>query len=152
MKFNEAIYNGLTNLGNKLKQANQDRIEHEQLIYKTGWLPDEEKLRLLKYKLYESTSGRGDEKHLEQLRQTIALLSNQIENEYKYQNSLLVQINGIARSVFLLGLIAVLGSYAANPSCRNTNSKFCSQVRVIPTAIADYFASQPVGENIDQSN
>ena len=159
MKLNEAIYKGLTNLGAFIKEAKQDQIEHEQSIYKTGWLSDSEKLRLLKYDLYSSTSARAPEKHLRQLRQTITLLSKEVQIEHGRRYSLPNQLNQIAKAVIGLLVLATVGSYAIQLSniCNGQNSKFCRDSLVIPSSVKRYFQDEPSlvnpepNVNIDQS-
>ena len=160
MKLNEAIYNGLTNLGAFIKESKQIQVEHEQSIYKTGWLSDSEKLRLLKYDLYSSTSARGDDKHLRQLRETITLLSKEVQAEHRRRYSLPNQLNQIAKVVIGLIALAAIGGYAVSITgvCNHVNSKFCRDVGVIPNAVKRYFQDEPSlvnpepNVNIDQSN
>ncbi|BDA76595.1 hypothetical protein CAL7716_107610 (plasmid) [Calothrix sp. PCC 7716] len=145
MKFNEALYNGLTNLGAFIKEAKQDQIEHEQSIYKTGWVSDSEKLRLMKYELFSSTRARSDSDYLFQLRCAIDTLSKEIDREHRRQNSLVNQLNKIAKSVIGLTALATVGSYAVSLTgvCNHVNSKFCRDARIIPYAIERYFYDEP---------
>lgn len=153
MKFNEALYNGLTNLGAFIKEAKQDQIEHEQSIYKTGWVSDSEKLRLMKYELFSSTHARSDSDYLFQLRSAIDTLSKEIDREHRRQNSLPNKIGGIAKLCIGMLAAATLGSYAVQltGACNHVNSKFCDDARKIPYAIERYFADQPTLVNPEDS-
>ncbi|OKH35813.1 hypothetical protein NIES2101_37400 [Calothrix sp. HK-06] len=155
MKFTEPINDGLNAIAKQL-EINRENREYDQL---RGYMSDSEKIRLMKYELYSSTNARGDENHLQQLRQTIMLLSNEVERERKYQNSLRNQLHELSQLVIGLILLSAIGSYVVSGSgyCNNKNSKFCRDARIIPSAIEGYFHNElplPSNENIniDQSN
>lgn len=154
MKFTEPINDGLIAVAKQL-EINRENQEYDRL---RGYMTDSEKIRLMKYELYSSTNARGDENHLQQLRQTIMLLSNEVEQERKYQNSLRNQLHELAQLVIGLLLLGAIGSYVVSGSgyCNNKNSKFCRDARIIPSAIEGYFYNEPPlpidqNVNIDQA-
>jgi hypothetical protein len=156
MKFNEAINDGLHAIAGQI-DAYRENQEYDRL---KGYMTDSEKIRLMKYELYSSTNARGDENHLQQLRQTILLLSNEVEREHRRRYSLPNQLNQIAKAVIGLLVLATVGSYAIHLSniCNGQNSKFCRDAGVIPNAVKRYFQEEPSllnpepNVNIDQSN
>lgn len=147
MKFTEPINDGLSAIAKQL-EINRENREYDRL---RGYLTDSEKIRLMKYELYSSTNARGDENHLQQLRQTILLLSNEVERERKYQHSLRNQMHEAAQAVIGLILIAVLGSYTVTSFgyCNGRKSKFCNDAQIIPSTVNNYF-SEPESGNVPE--
>jgi hypothetical protein len=109
-------------------------------------MTDEEKIRLLKYELYSATRARGNSENLEQLRETITLLTDSLESDRKNQSSLFNQFNEGAKAVIGLLVLATIGSYAIGFSgvCNHVNSEFCRDSRMIPHVVERYFYNEPV--------
>jgi hypothetical protein len=153
MKFLETINDGMTKVANQLEIDRENR-EYEQL---KGLMSDEEKIRLLKYELYSATNARSNPENLEQLRETIAVLRDEVESERKYQNSLFNQLNTGMNTLIGLLALATVASYAVGFSgiCNHVNSRFCRNTRIIPYAVERYFYDEPAlvnPKNTSQSN
>ena len=99
-----------------------------------GTIPDSEKIRLLKEKLYRV--AMDDESTID-LRCAIDCLQAGLDAENRERNSFNSQLSGISNSLFFLAILVTGLSYAIAPKCQNT-SQFCRDARAIPDAIARY--------------
>ncbi|MBE9216297.1 hypothetical protein IQ247_27155 [Plectonema cf. radiosum LEGE 06105] len=139
MKLAESIYNGLTNLGNGIDHAIEKQITWNRENRETGWLPDEEKLRFLKYDLYRNARTGKD---TSELRKAINTLSKEIERETAFNNSLTAQLNTFTNTVLVVGVSAIVGSFLVTGlGCRN-QSKFCTDTANISNSIIKYFTGE----------
>lgn len=139
MKITEAIRDGLTNLGNSIDRATDKQLAWKRENCETGLLPDEEKLRLLKYQLYRDVRTGKD---TSELRKTITLLSNEIDRGRSYENSFVGLLNQICSLLLIAGASAVLISFLATGlGCRN-QSRFCADTSSISNSITKYFTGE----------
>lgn len=137
MRLTEPINEGLKAIAKQL-EINRENQEYDRL---RGYITDYEKIRLMKYELYKTTNARGDDNHLQQLRQTIMLLSNEVEKERKYKNSFRVILHELIQLVIALTLLMIVGSYFVSFSgyCNGRKSKFCNDAQIIPQSVNNYF-------------
>lgn len=155
-----AIREGLQMIAEEMRN-NRESQERDKL---EGYLTDEDKIRMLKIDLYKRSRcgflAESDVKYIEQLRKTIALLSNEIDYKRQRDYSLVTILNEGARTFLGLGMLAVVASYAVQWSgaCKYVNSEFCRNSRIIPNAVERYFYDEPAlvnperfNVNIDQS-
>ena len=139
MKITEAIRDGLTNLGNSIDRATDKQLAWKRENREIGLLPDEEKLRLLKYQLYRDVR-RG--KDTSELRKTIALLSNEIDRDRSYENSFVELLNQVCSLLLMAGASAVFISFLVTGlGCRN-QSKFCADTAIVSNTITRYFTGE----------
>jgi hypothetical protein len=139
MKLAESIYTGLTNLGNGINSAIEKQITWDRENRETGWLPDEEKLRFLKYDLYRNVRGGKD---TSELRKAINTLRNEIERDRAFNNSLTTQLNAFVNTVLVLGLSGIFLSFLVTGlGCRN-ESKFCADTANVSNSITKYFTGE----------
>ncbi|MGF1674304.1 MAG: hypothetical protein ACFCUV_11565 [Rivularia sp. (in: cyanobacteria)] len=139
MKLAESIYTGLTNLGNGINSAIEKQIAWNRENRETGLLPDDEKLQLLKYDLYRNARTGKD---TSELRKAINSLSNEIERETAFNNSLTTQLNTFINTVLVLGLSGIFVSFLVTGlGCRN-QSKFCGDTANISNSIIKYFTGE----------
>ncbi len=139
--FGENIESGLTNLGDRIHDAVKEARDNELEHIKSGWISDVEKLKMLKRDLYAAVRGRGDTEYIQNLRSAIATLSNAVETERTYRNSLSYQITGILNSIILLLVLGAGLSFPATWICDDSNnqSSACKVSRAIPTATFKFF-------------
>lgn len=136
MKIREAIYLGLTNLGNGIDRAIDKQVAWNRENRETGLLPDEEKLRLLKYDLYRDVRAGKD---TQELRKAINLLSNEIDRSRAYEDSLITQVNRVCNLLIVIAVSTVVISFLATGlGCRN-QSRFCADTARISDSITKYF-------------
>lgn len=139
MKLPESIYTGLTNLGNGIDRAIEKQIAWNRENRETGLLPDEEKLRLLKYDLYRDARAGKD---TSELRKAINILSKEIERETAFSSSLTNQLNTFTNTVLVVGVSAIVGSFLVTGlGCRN-QSKFCADTANVSNSITKYFTGE----------
>ena len=128
MKLSEAIYNGLTNLGESLRRMNIDSKNHELESIKLGLVPDYEKLRMLKQKLYCEVRLGKDTKDL---REAIHLLRKEVDRQVKarvfYEESLAYFFRDIILFAALAGGFSIFTTFTVN-ICSNRNSQYCNTV------------------------
>ena len=128
MKLSEAIYNGLTNLGENLRRMNIDSKNHELEFIKLGLVPDYEKLRMLKQKLYSEVRLGKDTKDL---REAIHLLRKEVDRQIKgrvfYEESLAYFFRDIILFAALAGGFSIFTTFTVN-ICSNRNSQYCNTV------------------------
>lgn len=154
MNISQAINDGLRAIANEIK-VNRESNQRDKL---EGYLTDEEKIRMMKLDLYRVNRCRfytdSDVKHMEQLRKTISLLSNEVERKNDRENSLVTILNEGIKTFIGLGGLAVVGSYAVMMTgvCTHVNSQFCRNARVIPYTIERYFFDEPSLVNPDKFN
>lgn len=127
MKLSEAIYNGLTNLGDSIERTNKVKRDYKLESIKLGLIPDHEKLHMLKQQLYrDSRTG----KDTEQLRKTIKLLRNEVTIKNKAQAKSTANI-AYTLNQFLNLLIIFGGLYwfanQIQTKCPRIDSEFCNQ-------------------------
>ena len=115
MKLSEAIYNGLTNLGESLRRMNIDSKNHELESIKLGLVPDYEKLRMLKQKLYCEVRLGKDTKDL---REAIHLLRKEVDRQVKarvfYEESLAYFFRDIILFAGLAGTFYIFTIFTVN--------------------------------------
>ena len=127
MKLSEAIYNGLTNLGESLTKINKERQQHQLESWDLGLVPDETRLRILKQQLYRDARLNKD---TEELRKTIELLSSDevfVERDYPSMSNLFMNV--ILTSV--IGLWGFNLLHMSNKFCSNKQSEFCNQINEV---------------------
>lgn len=139
MKLTEAIRDGLTNLGNGIDRAVDKQIAWNKENRKTGLLPDEEKLRLLKYELYRDVRANKD---TTELRKAVALLSNEIDKDRDYENSFATQLNKVCELLILIAVSTIAISFLVTKSGCPYQSKFCADTSYISNSITKYFVGE----------
>lgn len=145
--FGQYFESGLTNLGDRIHQtvtdAKNQELEDLKLSIKLGFMSDEQKLQSLKRVLYDAAVSRANPEHIQNLRSAIATISNQLENERTYRNSLGYQITGIINSIILLSTLAVFFSFPATWTCNvfKNQSQACQASRIIPTKVFQFFTN-----------
>lgn len=134
------IREGLQLIAEEIRATRENR-EYEKL---RGLLTDEDKIRLLKYELYSSTSANVNPEKSQELRKTISLLSNEVERKNNRDNCLQTYLHEGAKTLIGLILLATVGSYVIHLSdiCNGRNSQFCRQARIIPQSVENYFSNQ----------
>lgn len=139
MKLSEAIHNGLTNLGNSIDRATDKQLAWKRENRETGLLPDEEKLRLLKYQLYRDVRTGKD---TSELRKTIALLSNEIDRDRSYESSFAGLLNQICSLWLLIGVSTIAVSFLVTGLGCPNQSKFCADTANVSNSITRYFTGE----------
>lgn len=139
MKLSEAIHNGLTNLGNSINRATDKQLAWNRENRDTGLLPDEEKLRLLKYDLYRDVRAGKD---TSELRKTIALLSNEIDRDRSYESSFIKILNQTCSLLLMAGASAVIVSFLVTGLGCPNQSKFCADTKKVSNSITKYFTGE----------
>ena len=99
-----------------------------------GDIPDQEKIILLKQKLYRNAI---DDESTTDLRRAIDCLQEGIDTENRERNSFNSQLHGITNSLFFIAILVTGLSYLIAPNCHNS-SKLCRDVNTIPDAISSY--------------
>ncbi|MDF5716336.1 MAG: hypothetical protein PUP93_21265 [Rhizonema sp. NSF051] len=140
--FGQHLEDGLTFMGDGIYNAVKESKDHELQTIKLGFISDEEKLKMLKRQLYQSAMGRGDSEYITNLRSVITTLSNQLENERNYQNTLSYHIYGILNSAILLAILAASLSFPMAWGCgvAKNQSQACQVSRVIPYSVIKFFS------------
>jgi biopolymer transport protein ExbB/TolQ len=140
-EFWQHLETGLTNLGKSIENANRENRDWQSESNKLGLIPDTEKIRMLKQELYRRAQVGAD---TTELSRAIRVLSDELQRDLTRRNSLAKQLDDIAKSAILIGLVATVASYLTGLSgyCTNRNSQFCSQTQVIPRLINSYFADR----------
>ncbi|MGB7375009.1 MAG: hypothetical protein WA959_00325 [Rivularia sp. (in: cyanobacteria)] len=139
MKLSEAIHNGLTNLGNSIDRATDKQLAWKRENREIGLLPDGEKLRLLKYELYRDVRAGKD---TQELRKTIALLSNEVDRDRSYENSFVGLLNQIISLWLLIGVSTIAVSFLVTGLGCPNQSKFCADTKNVSNTITRYFTGE----------
>lgn len=139
MKLSEAIHNGLTNLGNSIDRATDKQLAWKRENREIGLLPDDEKLRLLKYQLYRDVRAGKD---TQELRKTIALLSNEIDRDRSYESSFIGLLNQIISLWLLIGVSTIAVSFLVTGLGCPNQSKFCADTANVSNSITKYFTGE----------
>ena len=139
MKLSEAIHNGLTNLGNGIDRATDKQLAWKRENREIGLLPDEEKLRLLKYQLYRDVRAGKD---TQELRKTIALMSNEIDRDRSYENSFVGLLNQTCSLLLMASVSAVIVSFLVTGLGCPNQSKFCADTKNVSNSITKYFTGE----------
>ena len=139
MKITEAIYLGLTNLGNGIDRAVDKQIAWNKENRETGLLPDEEKLRLLKCELYRDVRAGKD---TQELRKTIALISSEIDKDRDYENCFATQLNKVCELLILMAVSTIAVSFIATGLGCPNQSKFCAGTANVSNTITRYFTGE----------
>lgn len=139
MKITEAIATRLTNLGNGINNAIEKQIAWNKENIETGLLPDEEKVRLLKYQLYRDVRAGKD---TQELRKTIALLSNEINKGKDYEKSFVGLLNSVCSFWILAGASTIAISLLVTSFGCPFQSKFCADTSNISNSITKYFVGE----------
>ena len=139
MKLSEAIHSGLTNLGNSIDRATDKQLAWKRENREIGLLPDEEKLRLLKYDLYRDVRAGKD---TSELRKVVALLSNEIDKDRDYENSFVTQLNKVCELLILITVSTIAISFLVTGLGCPNQSKFCADTKNVSNTITKYFTGE----------
>ena len=139
MKLSEAIHNGLTNLRNSIDRATDKQLAWKRENRETGLLPDEEKVRLLKYQLYREVRAGKD---TSELRKTIALLNDEIERDRDYEKSFGGFLDSACRLWLLMGASTICISLLVTGFGCPFQSKFCADTSNVSNTIIKYFVGE----------
>lgn len=129
MKLSEAIYNGLTNLGESYERSRIAKQNHELESIKLGLITDDVKLKMLKRKLYNAAM---DDKETAELRKNIQLLIKEVESDNKVQAAIYDGLFGFLGNAFSIAILAAGGFWLSGEiieKCPHIDSTFCNQVR-----------------------
>ena len=140
--FGQHLEDGLTFMGDGIYNAVKESKDHELETIKLGFISDEEKLRMLKRDLYEAARSRANPEHIQNLRNAINIISQQLETERTYRNSLGYQITGILNSIILLGILAASFSFPMAWGCGviKSQSQACQVSRILPSTTIKFFS------------
>ncbi|MEO1558107.1 MAG: hypothetical protein AAFS12_00285 [Cyanobacteria bacterium J06632_19] len=129
MKLSEAIYNGLTNLGDSYQRSRLAKQAHELESIKLGLIDDSVKLKMLKRKLYNDAM---DGKDTEELRKNIELIIKEVEGEDKSEAAIYNGLFSFFGNAFYIAVLA-FGTFwlsgEITEKCPRINSTFCNQMR-----------------------
>ena len=136
MKLSEAIYNGLTNLGNSIERTNKAKRDYKLESIKLGLIPDHEKLHMLKQQLYHDSRVGKD---TEQLGKAIDILRNEVNIQDKANKAFDRTFGGLVSN--LLGISMIVGSVyfwglSTENLCQSRNSQYCDTAY---HGVLDYF-------------
>ena len=139
MKLSEAIHNGLTNLSNGIDRIKEKQIEWDRENLETGLLPDTEKLRFLKCKLFRDARAGKD---TSELRKTITILSNEIDRDRSCESSFLGLLNQTCSLWLLIGVSTIAVSFLVTGLGCPYQSKFCADTANVSNSITKYFTGE----------
>lgn len=124
MKLADAIYQGLTNIGQSLERSKQTKLDHELESIKLGLVTDTKKIQILKQDLYRNLRVG---KETEELRKAITLLRHEINEEAEEkQLSASTFLYTIANTLGVIGIIVLANTAIFH--CPSNNSRFCKLV------------------------
>ncbi|MFL9467108.1 MULTISPECIES: hypothetical protein [Scytonema] len=147
MKFWKHIEIGLTNFGQNLNSIHQRHIEHHEESISLGLIGDEEKLRMLKRELYcEVRLSSPDPQKILNLTSAIETLEQLKQAEFdrkqaqlKHSYTFPVQLEVFTNTTIFLAIALVIVSYLGAFTCGNSRSQFCSNARVFPSQVEQFF-------------
>ncbi|MFL9458072.1 hypothetical protein AB0756_39545 [Tolypothrix campylonemoides VB511288_2] len=147
MSFGEHFENAVIGFVNKIDAIiKRNHDWHEESI-SLGLISDDEKLRTLKRDLYcEVRLSNPNQQKIINLTQTIQTLEEIKHAEearkferLKHSYTFPVQLEVFTNTTFFLAIAVVMISYLGSFTCGNSRSQFCSNARVIPSQVDQFF-------------
>lgn len=131
MKLSEALYKGLTNLGESLRKINKDKQDFELESINLGLVSDDVRLRILKQELFRNARAGKDTKELREAIKLLLSSENINSISVTKMNSSVIYFWVNTLMLSSLALLSIVGFTQISINCIGTKSTFCNQVRQV---------------------